>query len=306
MTPKSKMRRRTATAKSEELSPMVPGFKLPATTECLEEPVDVESGNKSINLEGEGSPLPGTLQPDEDTEEDAEGEGGDASDHPSSGQPPGDADEPVCVDPGATPPSSAAWVPPSLAGASLSFAHGGGSGSQGASLGSGTSRLTPTTLVPFANTPAQANLTLMLVYFSHAGMKVWAMATEGLVTKFDFEEELLYLFVEEVKRRADMTGWMDPLSDCITIQVGHPTYSVLTEYGRLSMDDIIKHARFKFMSHNRHCQNNTQFYYYLEDRDLYVQGIPIGAALFKLLMSKTMVVLHPGLQSTREEQHHWA
>eukprot|EP00957_Ditylum_brightwellii_P086976 6620083-Ditylum_brightwellii.AAC.1 len=72
-------------------------------------------------------------------------------------------------------------------------------------------------------------------------------------------------------RRAKMAGWMDPLSNCITIQVGHATYSVLTDYGRLSMDDITKHARFK------------------EDRDLYVQEIPIRAALFKLLMSKTVV-----------------
>eukprot|EP00957_Ditylum_brightwellii_P189974 14462649-Ditylum_brightwellii.AAC.1 len=100
-----------------------------------------------------------------------------------------------------------------------------------------------------------------------------------------------------------MAGWMDPLSNCITIQVGHATYSVLTEYGRISMEDITKHASFKFMSHNRHCQNNTQFYYYLfnfidksskiqileEDRELYIQGIPIGAAMFKLMIPKMVV-----------------
>eukprot|EP00957_Ditylum_brightwellii_P099244 7559303-Ditylum_brightwellii.AAC.1 len=127
MPPKSKTRRRTTAAKSEEPAPMVPGFKLPATTERLEEPANAES-NKSIDLEGEGSPLPGTLQPDEEAEGEAEGERGDASDHPSSGPPPGDADGPVCVDPGAMLPSPAAWVPSSSAGASLSFAHGGGSG----------------------------------------------------------------------------------------------------------------------------------------------------------------------------------
>eukprot|EP00957_Ditylum_brightwellii_P007945 601739-Ditylum_brightwellii.AAC.1 len=129
------------------------------------------------------------------------------------------------------------------------------------------------------------------------------MATEELVPKFDYKEGLLYLFVEEVRMKAKMAGWMDPLSNCITIQVECATYSVLTEYGRLSMEDIIKHTSFKFMSHNRCCQNNIQFYYYLlnsidknskmqilqEDRDLYVQGMPIGAALFKLLMSKTVV-----------------
>eukprot|EP00957_Ditylum_brightwellii_P092309 7028329-Ditylum_brightwellii.AAC.1 len=68
------MRRRTATAKSEEPAPMVPGFELPATTERLEEPVGAES-NESVDSEGEGSPLPGTLQPDEDAEGEAEGEG---------------------------------------------------------------------------------------------------------------------------------------------------------------------------------------------------------------------------------------
>eukprot|EP00957_Ditylum_brightwellii_P016385 1231738-Ditylum_brightwellii.AAC.1 len=73
---------------------MVPGFELPATTNRLEEPVNAESGNESIGLEGEGSPLPGTMQPDEDAEAEAEGDQGHASDHPSSGPPPGDADEP--------------------------------------------------------------------------------------------------------------------------------------------------------------------------------------------------------------------
>eukprot|EP00957_Ditylum_brightwellii_P158942 12097613-Ditylum_brightwellii.AAC.1 len=124
MPPKSKTQRLIATAKSKEPAPMVPGFKLLAATEHLEEPVNAESGDKSINLEGEGSPLPGTLQPDEDAKGEAESEGGDASDHLSSGLPPGDTDEPVCVDPGATLSSPAAWIPPSSAGASLSFAHG--------------------------------------------------------------------------------------------------------------------------------------------------------------------------------------
>eukprot|EP00957_Ditylum_brightwellii_P029603 2236838-Ditylum_brightwellii.AAC.2 len=105
---------------------MVPGFELPAATRHLEEPISTEGDDKSLNLEGEGSPLPGTLQPDED----AEGEGGDASDHPSPGPPPGDADEPVCMDPAAMSPSSAAWVPPVSAQASLSFPHGSGAGGQ--------------------------------------------------------------------------------------------------------------------------------------------------------------------------------
>eukprot|EP00957_Ditylum_brightwellii_P135775 10355100-Ditylum_brightwellii.AAC.1 len=78
--------------------------------------------------------------------------------------------------------------------------------------------------------PAQINPTLLLDYYSPAGMKVWAMTTEELVSKFDCNEGLLYFFVEEVRRRAEM-----------------------------------------------------------EYRDLYVQGIPIGAALFKVLMSKTVV-----------------
>eukprot|EP00957_Ditylum_brightwellii_P178086 13565037-Ditylum_brightwellii.AAC.1 len=127
MFPKSKTRRRTATAKAEVPAPMVPGFDPLATTKHLEEPANTES-DKSIDFEGEGSPLPGTLQPDEDADGEAEGERGDASDHPSSGLPPGDADEPVCVDPGAASPSPAAWVPSLSAGASLSFAHEGGSG----------------------------------------------------------------------------------------------------------------------------------------------------------------------------------
>eukprot|EP00957_Ditylum_brightwellii_P081758 6220343-Ditylum_brightwellii.AAC.2 len=69
------------------------------------------------------------------------------------------------------------------------------------------------------------------------------------------------------------------------------------------MEDMTRHAKFKFMSHNRQHQNNTQLLYYLlnymdedsktliihEDIQLYDQDIPIGAALFKLLMSNTLV-----------------
>eukprot|EP00957_Ditylum_brightwellii_P065297 4952597-Ditylum_brightwellii.AAC.1 len=87
-------------------------------------------------------------------------------------------------------------------------------------------------------------------------MMTWNMATDLITNKFDCEEGSLYLFVEEVRRRTEMVGWMDLLSGCIAIQVGHSTYSVFTEYGRLSMEDITRHARFKFMSHNRQHQNN--------------------------------------------------
>eukprot|EP00957_Ditylum_brightwellii_P061216 4645129-Ditylum_brightwellii.AAC.1 len=75
MPPKPKTRRRIATAKSKELAPMVPEFELPTATEHLEEPIGTEDDNKSLHLEGEGSPLPGTLQPDDDAEGEAEGEG---------------------------------------------------------------------------------------------------------------------------------------------------------------------------------------------------------------------------------------
>eukprot|EP00957_Ditylum_brightwellii_P195469 14893378-Ditylum_brightwellii.AAC.1 len=81
-------------------------------------------------------------------------------------------------------------------------------------------------------------------------MKVRAMITKGLVTKFNCKEESLHFCVEDVRGRAEMAGWMDTLFDCITIQVGHATYSVLIEYGKLNMGDITKHASFKVMSHN--------------------------------------------------------
>eukprot|EP00957_Ditylum_brightwellii_P187737 14295101-Ditylum_brightwellii.AAC.2 len=59
-----------------------------------------------------------------------------------------------------------------------------------------------------------------------------------------------------------MSGWINPLLECILIQVGHASYSVLTKYWRPAMEDITKHARLKFMSHNMHHQNNIQLYYY--------------------------------------------
>eukprot|EP00957_Ditylum_brightwellii_P041181 3117318-Ditylum_brightwellii.AAC.1 len=41
-----------------------------------------------------------------------------------------------------------------------------------------------------------------------------------------------------------MARWIDPLSDCISIQVGHATYLVFTKRRRLTMKDITLHARY--------------------------------------------------------------
>eukprot|EP00957_Ditylum_brightwellii_P184143 14026059-Ditylum_brightwellii.AAC.1 len=84
--------------------------------------------------------------------------------------------------------------------------------------------------------------------------------TEEMVNKFDYEEGLLYFVVEEARRRSRIAGWVDPLSGC-SIQVGHATYSVLTEYGKLSMDDITMCARradrcMSKASKSKHAKNN--------------------------------------------------
>eukprot|EP00957_Ditylum_brightwellii_P116596 8893909-Ditylum_brightwellii.AAC.1 len=110
-------------------------------------------------------------------------------------------------------PIPAAWVLPESAGASVSFARESGTEGQGTSPGSRTPRLTSTALVPFTDMPAQINPTVLIYYSSPARMKIWTMRLGG-----------------------EMVGCMNPLSGCISVQIGHATYSVLAEYGSFVAD----------------------------------------------------------------------
>eukprot|EP00957_Ditylum_brightwellii_P068060 5166926-Ditylum_brightwellii.AAC.1 len=98
--------------------------------------------------------------------------------------------------------SSATWVLLATVGSAISFTHESNAGDKGIVPGPEATQLASTSLVPFANMPSQINSTVQINYSSSAGVKVWSMATEQLVMKFDCEEGLLCLFVVEIRSRA--------------------------------------------------------------------------------------------------------
>eukprot|EP00957_Ditylum_brightwellii_P037071 2806780-Ditylum_brightwellii.AAC.1 len=172
-----------------------------------------------------------------------EGEGGYEQDQTPPGLPPRAPDEPDGLDHRIKLLNPAAWVPTVAAGVHLSFAHGSGAGYRGASLGTGALPFLSPALAAFADMSSHVNPTALLDYSSSTGMNIWSIEIEGIANKFDFEEVSLYLFLEEARRRAEIAGGIDPLSDCISIQMRHVTYSSLTEYGRLYTDNITRHAK---------------------------------------------------------------
>eukprot|EP00957_Ditylum_brightwellii_P141057 10746234-Ditylum_brightwellii.AAC.1 len=73
---------------------------------------------------------------------------------------------------------------------------GGGSGSGGRGGGGGRGRGPPLLGVPYADTPAQANVLSLIDYSTSQGLKLWHLTTAGLQEKFGCKEHQVLLFLE--------------------------------------------------------------------------------------------------------------
>ena len=158
--------------------------------------------------------------------------------------------------------------------------------------------------VTFSLTPAQANSGDIIDYTTTAGLKIYNAATEALPVKFDCQSKSVSTFCEKLIDRANEAGWKTGASNMLTIPDSNgEDRSLLTEYGRLTEEDIRNHADTYMANESRQAQNNVQMYNCLtkslteeghlkimEEADSYTSnGVAIGTLHFKLLMSTAVV-----------------
>jgi len=166
----------------------------------------------------------------------------------------------------------------------------------------------PPPAAPFALTPGQANPTQPLDYTSTIGIKIWNEATASLPLKFNVEGKEVNQFCRDLQVRAKQQGWDATGADIITVAAdANTTYNVITEYGRLTVEQITTAAQTYVADQTRQAQNNEQMLHCIDnsltkegklkilaEQDKYtitVGGVEYESAtlLLKLLMQKGIV-----------------
>ena len=155
----------------------------------------------------------------------------------------------------------------------------------------------------FALTPGQTHQGQLIDYTTSTGIKLWSEATASLPNKFTGEGKDLNAFSEAVLERANKSGWMATGGDIIRINVAGEDINLLTQYGRLTADQIRIFGTTYINQQNRQRQNDAQMYHclrnsltdeaannILSERDNYhINQEPSGPLLFKLLVQKAVV-----------------
>ena len=148
----------------------------------------------------------------------------------------------------------------------------------------------------FALSPAQAISGQFIDYSTRTGMMLFNQATDKLSIPFEVQEDSVQTFIELLRDRAAMCSWTTgnaPITKCNNI-------NLLTEYGRVSMEDLRNNAATYIDQDNRKAQNSYQMYLCItnslteagrskiltETSQFTVNQIPSGPLLFKLLMTR--------------------
>jgi len=108
----------------------------------------------------------------------------------------------------------------------------------------------------FALTPALANPD-PVDYNTSEGMKLYKSATEKLHHTFDGETGSLRLFLQALQQRVDAFGWESILTVPDDQNIGR---NLITEYGRVSMANVIAHATTHVHTQTRDAQNSAQLF----------------------------------------------
>jgi hypothetical protein len=113
----------------------------------------------------------------------------------------------------------------------------------------------------FALTPALANPD-PVDYNSNEGMKLYKSATEKLNHTFDGETGSLRLFLQALQQRADAFRWASILTVPDDQNIGR---NLITEYGRVSMANVVAHAAAHVYTHTRDAQNSAELFMCIYD-----------------------------------------
>jgi hypothetical protein len=108
----------------------------------------------------------------------------------------------------------------------------------------------------FSLTPALNN-TRPVDYSTSAGMKIYKSAIEKLNHMFDGEVGNLRLFLQALQQRSDSFGWDGILTVPDNDGIGR---NLLSEYGRVTMENVTAHAMTYVHSATRSGQNSAQLF----------------------------------------------
>jgi hypothetical protein len=121
--------------------------------------------------------------------------------------------------------------------------------------------------VNFAIAPGRAN-NAILDYTTTEGIKLYGKAVSSLDPQYDLKSGGLFTFLQKVRNRAIEQDWDDILRIAVPPAVAivgqaAPTYSLVTEYGRMSMANVDASARTYAFMENRNAQNSHQLFQFL-------------------------------------------
>ena len=145
--------------------------------------------------------------------------------------------------------------------------------------------------------PGQDNTVLDWLIPSDTNLYYKAIA--ALDNKFDGTPEKFIAFLASVTSRAKQFR----LNMILAIPVDTNTRELLTDYGRIKMDNISNHAPTYTGTQTREAQNSKMLYHFLINsvttelttklvlyqEDYTINGVPIGACLFKKIVQLTYV-----------------
>ena len=149
----------------------------------------------------------------------------------------------------------------------------------------------------FALGPGQDNM--VLDWSIPADTKLYYKAIAALDNKFDGTPEKFIAFLASVTSQAQQFRW----NLILAIPVGMNTRELLTDNGRIIMDEINNHATTYTGMKTREAQNSEMLYHFLTNsvnmefttklvlyqEDYMINGVPIGACLFKKVIQLTYV-----------------
>ena len=157
---------------------------------------------------------------------------------------------------------------------------------------------------PFALTPAQINPALYIDYSTQTGMKLFRDATSPLTYIFDLSSKNVNIFCEKLHERAEKSGWLAPGGNVLDIpDDDNVPRNLITEYGRLTMENVDDHVQTFFGNQSRQAQNDIQVFHCLsssltqeatdkmvDETDEYTIGdTPVGIKYLKHMLDRATV-----------------
>ena len=172
------------------------------------------------------------------------------------------------------------------AGAGAAGAGAAGAGAAGAGAAAPIFALNPAALM--------GNLAF-IDYTTKEGNKIYERAIDPLDPVYDGNSKGVQMFLHQIKRKATICGWIPSI---LTIPVGGVNFSLLSQYGQITMQDIEAHANTYMAVEGRAQQDASNFKIFLDgslDKDLMmrvlaqsdkytINGSEHGPSMFRIIL----------------------